>query len=93
MRIVEKIREVVRTANEKVKETAIKVHAKCYEKLIESKHYACNALKEDYGINELFAVLGVGMIVVLLIVITWGIVSGWLPAFLNKILGKLDSIG
>ncbi|MDY7989822.1 hypothetical protein UY286_05130 [Paenibacillus polymyxa] len=37
-------------------------------------------------------ILGYALLAVLAIVLVWGLLSGWLPAFFNKITGKLDSM-
>ncbi|WP_028592394.1 hypothetical protein [Paenibacillus massiliensis] len=37
-------------------------------------------------------ILGYALLAVLAIVLVWGLLSGWLPNFFNKITGKLDSM-
>lgn len=57
------------------------------------KERVINHLSNDRGSGN-----GVGPMVWMIVavgvaVIVWGLVSGWLPTFWNKIIGKADTLG
>lgn len=48
-------------------------------------------LQNQAGLQAI-EILGWSLVGVLVIVVAWGLISGWIPTFIQKIFGKLDAL-
>ncbi|OUM86615.1 MAG: hypothetical protein BAA01_11440 [Bacillus thermozeamaize] len=49
--------------------------------------------QNEMGGASMVSVVGWALVAVLVIVLVWGLVSGWLPSFVNSIFARLENLG
>ena len=50
-------------------------------------------LRNEMGGASMVSVVGWSLVGVLVIVLVWGLYSGWLPNFVNSIFARLENLG